>query len=129
MRRALWACLLSFMVGAAGCATLGGSRSECGAFAPVVIYATSDHFYDVVIRDENGRRLDVVEGLKQKQQLSFCTTSEFGAQLYADPVGGGMGYGLIMGGVGTIAPGSVIYLSLGSNLRISFADVWPASAP
>lgn len=105
----------------AGCASSGQS-GMCGAAAPVEVVVDSNQFADVVIRDAEGRRLGTAYG-NRVSRFRFCSYGGMVGRFMLDPIGGAMGY--VLDGGMSPTPGSVVLMSLGSNLRISFAQVVP----
>ena len=109
----------------AACATNGApTTGPCGNSAPVEAIVDSNQFADVVVRDAEGRRLFLAPGHAVTRR-HFCAYAGMPARFMLDPVGGGMGY-VIDGGTDP-TPGSTLLLTIGSELRISFAFVVPPS--
>lgn len=123
MRRTLYAIgVLLFAACAPRTEAIGPKQGPCGGSAPVQVIVDSNQFADVVIRDAGGRRLGLATG-HSLTRFRFCAYSGMPARFILDPVGGGMGY-VLDGGMGP-TPGSTVLLTLGSELRISFAAVIP----
>lgn len=116
MRRALGALMLAVML---SCASPGPGKAG-DVCERVDVIVDSNHWLDVVVRDEDAVRLGVAEGLKVTR-FGYCLGGQTSATFILDPVGGGLGH-VVEGGVKPVA-GATVLMSLGSNLRISFATV------
>lgn len=92
----------------------------CGVSAPVDVIVDSNQFADVVVRDADGRRLGMAVG-KQVTRFRFCSYDGMAPRFILDPIGGSMGY--ILDATMSPIPGSVVLMTFGSELRISFAAV------
>jgi hypothetical protein len=106
----------------AGCVSGGARTGPCGAARPVDVIVDSNQFADVTIRDAEGKRLGMAYG-HRISRFRFCAYSGMPARFILDPLAGELGY-IVDGGMDP-QPGSTVLITLGSELRISFAAVIP----
>lgn len=115
MKRALLLLLLT-----ACAAQQRPASSPCGNQPPVRVLIDSGHFADVWVRDADGSRIGFAPGLRVSE-FKWCLTRPMEPRFILDPVAGE--FGQIIQAETMIVPGSTVIMTLGSELRISFARV------